>query len=183
MNSVMKLMMTATLPLVLTNCIRIGPASPNQPLAEYVDIERFMGTWYVQAYTPTFLDRDAHDATESYELSDDGRILTTYRFRKGGPEGSWKTMRPVGWVHDESSNAEWRMRFFGILTSPYYILFISPDYNETVIGHSGKELAWIMTRNPEISETAFERLRTELLSRDYDISELTRVQHSSDNTR
>lgn len=152
---------------------------PNQELAEFVDIDRFMGSWYVHGYTPTLLDKEAYDATETYEQADDGKILTTYRFRKGGHEGKWKTLRPKGWVHDEESNAEWRMRFFGIFTAPYYILYVSPDYKETVIGHPGKEMAWIMTRSPEISDASYERLRAELARRDYALSELDRVAHAS----
>ena len=64
---------------------------PNQVLAEYVDLERFMGKWYVQGYTPTALDRNAWNPTESYELLEDGRIQTTYQFRKGGEAGKLKT--------------------------------------------------------------------------------------------
>ncbi len=151
---------------------------PNQELADHVDLERFMGTWYVHGYTSTPLDRNAYDATESYKLGEDGKIDTTYRFRKGGHDGKWKTMTPKGWVHDKESNAEWRMRFFGIFTSPYYILYVSPDYKETVIGHPDKDLAWIMTRSPEISERDYERLLFELARRDYDMEKVERVPQS-----
>jgi apolipoprotein D and lipocalin family protein len=33
-----------------------------------------MGDWYVIAYTSTFLDRDAHNAIESYAMNPDGSI-------------------------------------------------------------------------------------------------------------
>lgn len=162
---------------VFTACRRDGGKEPNQELAKSVDLDRFMGTWYVHGYTPTPLDKEAYDATETYELKDNGKIATTYRFRKGSHEGSWKTMRPTGWVHDTDSNAEWRMRFFGIFTAPYYLLYVNSDYSETVIGHPDKDMAWIMTRSPEISEADYERLRRELARRDYDLAELQRVPH------
>ncbi|MDQ8202482.1 lipocalin family protein [Pelagicoccus sp. SDUM812003] len=162
---------------LLAACNTGSVKMPNQELAASVDLNRFMGTWYVHGYTPTFLDRNAYGATETYELNESGKIETTYRFRKGGPDGKLKTMTPTGWVHDEKTNAEWRMRFFGLFTSPYYILYVSPDYGETVIGHPGKEMAWIMTRSSQISDTKYQTLRMELARRDYDLSELTRVEH------
>ena len=51
---------------------------------DYVDIERFMGEWYVIANIPTFLEKGAHNAVETYTLSDDGTIATNFTFRKDG---------------------------------------------------------------------------------------------------
>ncbi|MDH3935419.1 MAG: lipocalin family protein, partial [Gammaproteobacteria bacterium] len=39
---------------------------------EYVDINRFMGDWYVIANIPTFVETGAHNAIESYALNADG---------------------------------------------------------------------------------------------------------------
>lgn len=158
-------------------CNKGGDEVPNQKLAEFVDLQRFMGTWYVHGYTPTFMDKNAYDATETYSLDEDGKIQTTYRFRKGGHDAKWKTMSPTGWVHDKETNAEWRMRFFGIFTAPYYILYVSPDYTETVIGHPDRDLAWVMTRSPELNARAYERLSMELSTRDYDMAKVERVPH------
>lgn len=158
-------------------CTKDGVSTPNQELASSVDVERFMGKWYVHGYTPTFLDKNAYDATESYEMREDGKIQTTYQFRKGGHDGKWKTMRPVGWVFDKESGAEWRMRFFGVFTSPYYILYVNSDYTETVIGVPGKDMGWIMSRSPEMSDRDYERLLYELARRDYELDEMQRVRH------
>ena len=37
----------------------------------YVDLDRFMGDWYVIANIPTFLEKGAHNAVERYDLNDD----------------------------------------------------------------------------------------------------------------
>ena len=46
-------------------------------VAERVELERFMGDWYVIANIPTFLEKGAHNAVESYRLEGDGSIATT----------------------------------------------------------------------------------------------------------
>ena len=155
-------------------------SEPNQALAPSVDVDRFMGTWYVHGYVPTFIDGKGFGATETYEMRDDGKIQTTYRYRKEDAEGKEKVLRPVGWVHDSESGAEWRMRFFGVFTAPYYILYVSEDYEYTVVGQPGKKLCWIMSRSPRIDETIYERLLSELVRRDYDLGRLERMRHNND---
>ncbi|MBC2607993.1 lipocalin family protein [Pelagicoccus albus] len=152
---------------------------PNQKLADSVNLESFMGTWYVHGHTPTFMDKEAYDATETYEL-DGKKIRTTYRYRKGSHEGKWKEYHPVGKVYDHESNAEWRMRFFGILNAAYYILYVDPSYEYTVVGHPGRSMAWIMSRSPQMTDSKYDELIQELVSRDYDLSELRRLPHQAE---
>ena len=56
---------------------------PEMETVENVDLERFMGDWYVIANIPTFLEKDAYNAVETYRLDDDGSIDTTFTYRKG----------------------------------------------------------------------------------------------------
>jgi apolipoprotein D and lipocalin family protein len=144
-------------------------------LAEHVDIDRFMGTWYVHGCTLTFLDREAHNATETYEMDDKGHIQTTYNFRKGGFDGPEKTMRPVGKVVNTETNAEWRMRFFGLFSAPYLILYVDPDYQYTLVGHPNREMSWLMSRSPEITESKYVELITKLVERGYGLETFERI--------
>ena len=41
---------------------------PPVPVVQHVDLERFMGDWYVIASIPTYIERDAWNAIESYKL-------------------------------------------------------------------------------------------------------------------
>ena len=47
---------------------------------ENVDLQRFMGDWYVIANIPTFIEKGAHNAIESYKLDKDGTVATTFSF-------------------------------------------------------------------------------------------------------
>ena len=51
--------------------------------ATAVDLERFMGDWYVIANIPTFIETNAYNAMESYRLAGDGTVATTFNFREG----------------------------------------------------------------------------------------------------
>ena len=50
-----------------------------------VDIERFMGDWYVIANITTFLEKNATNAIESYQLNDKGDIDATFSFYLNSP--------------------------------------------------------------------------------------------------
>ena len=43
---------------------------------DYVDLEKFMGDWYVIANIPTFIEKGAVNAIESYKLDSKGRVKT-----------------------------------------------------------------------------------------------------------
>ena len=61
-----------------------------------------MGDWYVIANIPTFMERGAHNAVESYALDADGTIATTFTFRDGSFEGKRKQYHPRGFVLDSA---------------------------------------------------------------------------------
>ena len=112
---------------------------------ESVDLQRFMGDWYVIASIPTFIETDAFNAVESYKLSEDGSIATTFRFNKGGFDGPEKIYKPRRFIEDRPSNAVWGMQFIWPFKAEYRIIYLSDDYAQTIIGRTKRDYAWIMT--------------------------------------
>ena len=51
--------------------------------ADNVQIERFMGPWYVISHIPTFIERKSYNAVETYSMNEDGQIDVTFTYRKG----------------------------------------------------------------------------------------------------
>ena len=111
---------------------------------ESVDLQRFMGDWYVIASIPTFIETDAFNAVESYKLSEDGSIATTFRFNKGGFDDPEKIYKPRGFIEDRPSNAVWGMQFIWPFKAEYRIIYLSDDYAQTIIGRMKRDYAWIM---------------------------------------
>jgi apolipoprotein D and lipocalin family protein len=68
--------------LVAAALLMVGCAAPPGPpltTVEHVDLPRFMGDWYVIASIPTFLEKRAYNAVESYRLAEDGTVATTIK--------------------------------------------------------------------------------------------------------
>lgn len=140
-----------------------------------VDLARFMGSWYVIANIPTFIEKDIYNAVERYELGDDNKIDTTFTYRKGGFDGDAREMNPTGFVEDTDSNAVWSMQFIWPFKADYRIVYVADDYSQTIIGRNKRDYAWIMAREPAIAEADYERLVAILIEQGYDISKLRKV--------
>tara|TARA_R110002049_G_scaffold78774_4_gene200502 strand:- start:2336 stop:2854 length:519 start_codon:yes stop_codon:yes gene_type:complete len=142
---------------------------------DYVDIDRFMGAWYVIGNIPTFLEKDIYNAVETYSLNDDGTIDTVFTFRRGGFDSAEKEYNPKGFVLDEQTNARWGMQFIWPVKSDYRIVYLDDEYTTTIIGRQKRDYVWIMARTPTIDEEEYARLVTIVEELGYDLSSLRRV--------
>ena len=149
-------------------------ASSIPPVAQ-VDLQRFMGDWYVIAHIPTFVEKDAYDAIESYALREDGKVRTTYRQRKGSFDAPVKTMHPVGTVRPGTGNAVWGMQFVWPIKAEYVIAYVDEAYQQTIIGRSKHDYVWVMARTPTIPDADYEAHVARLRDLGYDVSKLRRV--------
>jgi apolipoprotein D and lipocalin family protein len=162
--------------LVMTGCTSV--ASRPIRTEPRVDLARFMGDWYVIANIPTFPERGAHNAIESYRLADDGSIETTFTFRAGAFDGPERRMTPRGYVVDRESNAVWGMQFVWPIKADYRIVYVAEDYSQTIVGREARDYVWIMARAPQIPADDYARLVSMVAEQGYDVSRIQRVPQS-----
>jgi len=160
------------LALLLAGC---SAQQPELKTVDYVDLDRFMGDWYVIANIPTFIEKGAHNAVENYEMNDDGTIATTFTFRDGAFDGKRKVHTPVGFVRDTRTNATWGMQFIWPIKADYRIVYLADDYSKTVIGRNKRDFVWVMARTPQISEESYREIVDLIASMGYDTGKLERV--------
>jgi apolipoprotein D and lipocalin family protein len=169
----------ASLCLAILNGCAGTSMPPLEATDQKVDLERFMGDWYVVGFIPVtlpfFSEEGAHNGLESYRLTDEGVIETTYTFRKGGFDGPEKRMTPKGWVHNEETNAEWRMQFLWPFQAAYLIVYVDEDYRRTIIGVPNRKYVWIMSRDPELSDADYQELLDYAVRVGYDGEKVQRV--------
>ena len=156
-------------------------AQPLEAIDRHIELERFMGDWYVIASIPIDLwfasEAGAHNAVENYALLDNGKIKTTYTFRRDGFDGEEEQFNPVGWVHNTETNAEWRMQFVWPFRSAYLIAWLDENYEHTIIGVPDRSHVWIMSRSPDIGEANYNRLIEITAELGHDTKLLQRIPH------
>jgi len=152
-----------------------GCAAAPIAVVPHVDLERFMGDWYVIANIPTFIEKDAHNAVESYRLDADGTIATTFTFRAGGFDGEVKRYTPRGFVRPGTNNAVWGMQFVWPIKADYRILHLADDYSLTLIGREKRDYLWVMARTPSIPAERLESVLRLAAAQGYDVSLVQKV--------
>lgn len=157
--------------LLLLGC----SSNPPIRIEKKVDINRFMGDWYVIANIPTFIEEGAHNAIESYKLNKDGSISTTFSFYQDSFTGEKKEYHPTGYIYDKESNAVWGMQFIWPIKSDYRIVYVDKDYMYTIIGRVKRDYVWIMARSSTVPDSDYKMLVDIIKQEGYDISKIQKV--------
>ena len=146
---------------------------------DYVDIERFMGKWFVTAIVPNMIENGATNASDIYELNSDGTIAITYDAVKDGKK---KQIQQKGTIINKESNAEWSIQmkkpYIPFLKFPFKIILIDNDYNYMAVGYPDNKMGWIMSREVKMDEALYNNILTELVSFGYTKEQFVRILHN-----
>lgn len=169
------------IPVVLMLIVSACRTADPMPTVASVDLNRFMGDWYVIANIPTFIETDAYNPVETYRLNSDGTIETTFAFNKGGLSGERKEYNPKGFVVENTGNAVWGMQFIWPIKADYRIAYLDDDYEKTIIGRNARDYVWVMARTPQISDADYEKLIAVVESLGYALEKIRKPPHRLDN--
>lgn len=95
----------------------------------------------------------------------------TVPFARADRNGAAREPRAVR----DASNAVWGMQFVWPIRAEYRIVYLAPDYSETIVGRSKRDYVWIMARTPTSSEADYARLAARVGELGYDVAKLERV--------
>ncbi len=144
---------------------------------EHLELERFMGRWYVLAGVPTFVEQGVTDPIEDYSLdSKSGNIQVDFSYskltslsQKKRSERShlYQRARVVN-----SLNTEWtlspKLGVYLPLGLPYLVVECAKDYSTTIIGMPGRDYCWIMARTPAVDEAVLQALVQSAVDKGYE---------------
>ena len=151
-----------------------GTASETKPLevVPYVDLGRYIGTWYEIAAIPQRFQKDCVGAAAIYTLRDDGSIAVLNKCRKKTLDGEWKEANAKAWVVDKKTNAKLKVQFFWPFKGDYWIIELDVDYQYAVVGHPGRKYLWILSRTPQMDESLYQDLLQRIANKGYDPSRI-----------
>lgn len=150
-----------------------GSDLPPTRLAENVDLQRYMGKWYLLGNIPHWLEKGAHNAHETYTLAADGTIPTVFVFNKDALDGPVKTITSTAYTTENP--AILGVQFIWPIKAEYRIMYLNEDYSQVVVGRNKRDYVWIMARTPQIPEADFEKMKQIVAEEGYDMSKLIRI--------
>jgi len=163
-------LLSLALPLTPANAQEAAPATTTvEGIAEGpIDLQRFMGRWYVIGRVPNFIERGHVASINTYTLRDDNKVSIRYQFREGFAEPE-EEIDIRARVDEESGNRSWRTWFYRVVPTRSRILEVAPDYSWALIGYPGREMAWIFAREPDMDNATYRQLATRLRDK-YDVN-------------
>ena len=112
---------------------------------DYIDLDKFMGKWFVIAGRVTFLEKGAYNPIEQYTFnSEKNRIDIDFSFNKDSLSGPKKNIPQKAWVHNKETNAHWKVSPFWPLKLDYLVILNDENYEWTVIGVPSQRYLWLM---------------------------------------
>jgi apolipoprotein D and lipocalin family protein len=159
--------------LLLGSCSTVK--NPPLQTVPHLDLQRFMGDWYVVAHIPYSLEKGKVGTLDRYALRPDGRIDNSYLFHRGNLEAPLEEWKGVAWVVNPSTNAEWRVQFLWPFRVPYLVTALDKDYQWAVIGYPNRKLGWILSRTPQMDPKDYDFALQSLKHQGYDITKFALV--------
>ena len=153
---------------LLTNCN--GQQMEDLKPVKNVDIQRFMGKWYVIAIIPNWIEKNPYNSIEEYSLNEKGYIDVKYTFNQDGFDGKKRILKQKAFIKNLETKSEWEIQPFWPLRFPYNIIDLDENYSYTVIGYPNRKLLWIMSREKTISNENFKLIDQNLLNQGYDLN-------------
>jgi apolipoprotein D and lipocalin family protein len=145
-----------------------------------VDLERYMGRWWVIANIPYFAENGKVATADVYALKPNGRIDNVFAYRKAFDQPE-QTMQAEARVYPNTNNNHWQVRFWGgLIRSDLLILEVSPDYQWALIGNPKRSLAWVFARQQNMSDAQLDELKQRFAPYGYQPADLKRVPQTAE---
>jgi len=168
----------AALLLTLVACAgQLVPVFGDEPeplkAVGYVDLDRYMGRWYLIANIPNFAERGNIAPYVEYSRRTDGRIDDKYTaFEEFGKPAFSKD----GYIEitNPMTQAEGRITFLPPLWRDYAVIYLDADYRYTVVGLQDRDYIWFFAREPRVDEDVFEEMLEVAEENGFDVTQVLR---------
>ncbi len=149
---------------------------PELKTVEYVDVKRYMGTWFEIARFPQRFERGLVGVTANYTLLPSGKVRVVNSGYENDFNGKLRTARGSAKVVDPLTNAKLKVTFFWPFAADYWIIELGKDYEFAVVSEGSRSYLWILSRTPQMKEEVYSELLKRLQEKGFDLSRLEKVQ-------
>lgn len=148
---------------------------PEQPL----DLARYMGRWYVVARVPHPVERGHVASTLDYTLEGSERVAIRYRYRER-LDGGQRVLSLRARTDADDGHRRWRSWYYRVIPNRTLVLEVADDYRWALVGQRGGDMAWILAREPDMSQAQYHALSERLADHGYNTDRMRRVVHLPD---
>lgn len=138
----------------------------------FVDVERYMGTWYEIASIPKIFQFGCTATTAEYTLKDNGTVEVYNSCKLFGLKGPNYAVRGEARVVDTETNSKLNVNFFRLFNGDYWIFDLADDYSYVLVGSPDFNSLWILSRTRALDDTIVSQLKAKAEGLGFDIGRL-----------
>jgi apolipoprotein D and lipocalin family protein len=152
-------------------------AVDNQPLevVPYVDLWRYLGTWYEIATIPQRFQKGCVGVTAEYSLRKNGEIEVVNTCIQDTLDGEVRKVRGKARVVDKATSAKLKVSFFWPFWGSYWIIGLDADYQWAVVGHPNRNYLWILSRSPQMDDALYDKLLKFIADKGYNVARIRKT--------
>ncbi len=163
-----RLILPAAIAMIFSSCSVTKPPAGIAPLKTVarVDVDRYAGKWFEVARFPQWFQKGCVSAIADYSKIPGGsiRVVNTCIRADGSQRSITGSAEPV----DANANRlrvrfseSWIARFIPVPDEGnYWIIDVSPDYRQAIVGTPDRKFLWFLSRSPTISNATLNRMKT-----------------------
>jgi len=168
----------------------LARVAPLKESATPIDIQRFMGRWYVVAAIPTMFDRGVVNEIEEYTWNEQKQRIDVHFTMQSTFDAPVKAIAQRATIVNGAPTADapngintrWSLspRLGGVwlpLGLAYLVVDCAADYSTTIIGVPDRSVLYVMARTPVIDEAVMRPLLDTCQRSGFDMSQVVRVAH------
>ena len=146
---------------------------PLQPVAQ-VDLDRYMGRWYMIANIPYFAERGNVAVYVDYRRLAPNLIEDLYSAQDGFDLQRFTRTAEIE-ILNPANNAEGHIYFFPAPAQDFSVLYLDEHYQYTMIGHPSRNFCWLFARGPDMPDDIYEKMRAVLKQNRFDVSRVLKI--------
>jgi len=175
---VRKILLAAALALAgcVTPLAEFGEDEPPLEAVGYVDLDRYMGRWYLIANIPNFAEQGNRAPYVEYSRRADGLIDDKYTALEEFGEPSFSKDGYIE-ITNPMTQAEGRITFLQPLWEDFAVLFLDPAYRYSVVGLQNRSYIWFFAREPRLSNEVYHAMLDVARKNGFDVTHILRFPH------
>ena len=165
---------TLLLSLLLCGCTAAAPPPPTT--VSQVNLKQYMGKWYEISSYPTFFQRGCQCTSANYTLINNNVQILNQCYK--GENYKLSRAKGKAWAVPGSNNSKLKVQFFWPFTGDYWILYLSPKYQQVIVGSPNRKYLWILARDRHIKASLYNKLTRIAQSKGFDTRRLVKTRQS-----
>lgn len=145
----------------------------------HVDLQRYMGRWYMIANIPYFAERGNVGVYVDYRLREDGLIEDRYSAQGAFDRPRFTRSGEIE-VQNGHNNAEGRITFLPFPGQDFTVLYLDSQYQYTLIGHPSRNYCWLFARAPDMPDHIYADMQRVLEANLFDIKRVLKIPQRPD---